>query len=203
MSGRLGQDQEWTASWARPWGEDDYRQAGASDQYPGRFDSRIDGSNYYQIDTNNTPRWLPAWNPLNNVPAQRPQSASVYAHGRVGDQRPDFKPSFIPQSNLQPALTKVIIQGPNLMPATNETASRLPSTSQGLPAQIDQLSVSVKANDPPKHVKVTRTRQTSQGNVPFTYTTPATIRYDMQSVSDREHRLYASKVLEARHGFLN
>jgi hypothetical protein len=143
-------------------------------------------------ERSNTPRWVPGYDPETQPSALQSQAANAYDYGPPVDQRPGFSPSLPIQPNIQHSTSNVGSAAPNFTPFVRVAVQHNPTSPNELSTQFGQFLQSHQTHQPSQHVRVTRTRQTSQGNIPFTYNTPAIIRSDLQDVSEHEQKLYAS-----------
>ena len=168
MNKGLGQDQEWSLS-SRQLNRDGEEFESFEEQEPSNVDYR--------------PRWLPRYDTGTLDQGLSSQSLSSYAYQSASSQRSDLALPHPAQTGGHTSNPAPTFAGSNFVPQV--------VSPSWIPPQLTQLSFSTPTYRPSQHVKVTRTRQTSKGDIPHTYITPARIRFD-QDVNENEQKLYDS-----------
>lgn len=143
------------------------------------LDRRIEGAKW--LEASNIPRWLPTHRLSGQVDWQPSSAFASYAFDATYET---------PGAPTGVATTKAGLNVHNIR-ATPGSRLEEPSFPNELPTLFEPFSVSSQSHPPSQHVKVIRTRQTSQGHTPHTYNTSGVIRSILQN-SGEEHKLYSS-----------
>ena len=192
MNAGCNQDQEWSSSWQNSYGNDE--QLGQATHQTLQDSSLGFDSTGEQPETSNRPRWLPIYDEVNPGFVQKSPTFSAYAY----QPRPGLQGGFVASPPSQPrhqlSTTVFNYSDANSYPHGNASVQQTEFGPNWLSTQFRRAAISRPIQRPFQHVTVTKTRPTSQGDVPYTYSTPAIIGSG-QNESEREQKLYPSMLL--------